>query len=111
MKTCFNPKLPTSEIFYDADFNCRREFTLQSVRDLSESIADVGAIISPLTVQKWDKDGFKYRLLVGHRRFQAVTKFLKWKTIPTNIVLSPLNDHLCRLLNVAENLERKDLNI
>ena len=111
MKTKFNPKLPVEDIYFDRDFNCRKEVTPISVKELSESIAEVGAIISPLTVQVWDQNGFKYRLLVGHRRYLAATRFLKWKTVPANIVLSHLTAYQCQKLNFLENLERKDLNI
>ena len=30
--------LPLDRIYYDADFNCRGEFTLESVMDLAENI-------------------------------------------------------------------------
>ena len=30
--------LPLSSIYYDADFNCRGQFTLESVSELAESI-------------------------------------------------------------------------
>jgi ParB-like chromosome segregation protein Spo0J len=37
--------------------------------------------------------------------------FLRWKTVSAIINRKKLTSHQCRLLNVAENLERKDLNI
>jgi len=106
-----NPALPVADIFYDAEFNCRGEFTLQSVKELAESIEEVGGLICPVTVQPWDREpGFKYRLVVGYRRFRAMTVILRRSTIPANICHG-LSDHQAQLLNVAENLERKDLNI
>jgi ParB-like chromosome segregation protein Spo0J len=39
-----------------------------------------------------------------------VTVFLLWQTVP-GVVRPDLTDHQARLLNVTENLERKDLNI
>jgi len=51
-----------------------------------------------------------YRLIVGHRRFMAVTTFLKWMTIPAYIC-EGLTDHEARMLNFVENLQRKSLNI
>ena len=40
-------------IYYDAAFNCRGEFTLQSVRELADSIAQAGRLICPVAVQPW----------------------------------------------------------
>ena len=34
--------LPLSRIYYDADFNCRGQFTLESVSELAESIRQKG---------------------------------------------------------------------
>lgn len=106
-----NPALPVTDILYDADFNCRGEFTLQSVKELAESIEEVGGLICPVTVQPWDRQpGFKYRLVVGYRRYKAITCILRRATIPANICYG-LTDHQAQLLNAAENLERKDLNL
>ncbi len=103
--------LPAAAIYYDAAFNCRGEFTLQSVKELAESIAEAGRLICPVVVQPWaDNPGFDYRLIVGHRRFRAVTEFLKWAEIPAYIC-EGLSDHEARMLNLVENLQRKSLNI
>ena len=103
--------IPATTIYYDAAFNCRGEVTLQSVRELADSIAQAGRLICPLAVQPWTgESGCEYRLIVGHRRFRAVTAFLKWTEIPAYIC-EGLSDHEARMLNVVENLQRKSLNI
>jgi ParB/RepB/Spo0J family partition protein len=103
--------IPATTIYYDAAFNCRGEVTLQSVRELADSIAQAGRLICPLAVQPWTGEpGCEYRLIVGHRRFRAVTAFLKWTEIPAYIC-EGLSDHEARMLNVVENLQRKSLNI
>ena len=62
--------IPATTIYYDAAFNCRGEVTLQSVRELADSIAQAGRLICPLAVQPWTgESGCEYRLIVGHRRF------------------------------------------
>lgn len=99
--------IPTVDIFYDADFNCRGEFTLQSVKDLADSIQENG-LQFPVVVQPHDIKPF--RLLAGHRRFKACTTFLKWPTIPATI-RQDLSEKQAKVLNFTENLERKDLNI
>jgi len=103
--------IPVAAICYDAAFNCRGEFTLQSVKELADSIAEAGRLICPVAVQPWTAaEGFQYRLIVGHRRFKAVTTFLKWTEIPAYIC-EGLSDHEARMLNFVENLQRKSLNI
>ena len=100
--------VPVADVFYDESFNCRGPFTLQSIQDLAASIQE-STLETPVIVQPWGKDGFAYRLLAGHRRFVAVTRILKWTTIPASVRLN-LTEHQARLLNLTENLERKNLN-
>jgi len=110
MNTIFDPAVLVKDILCDSDFNCRGQFTLQSVKDLASSIEQVGGLISPVSIQPWNRDGYTYRLIVGFRRFTAATYFLKWTAIAANIC-HDLSDWDARLLNLTENLERKDLNI
>ena len=103
--------IPVAAIHYDAVFNCRGEFTLQSVRELADSIVEAGRLICPVAVQPWSGvAGFEYRLIVGHRRFRAVAEFLRWTEIPAYIC-EGLSDHDARMVNLMENLQRKSLNI
>lgn len=99
-------EIPVADIFYDESFNCRGAFTLQSLVELSESIKEVG-LGFPVVVQPW---GAKYRLICGHRRFKACTVFLKWDVIP-GVIRTDLDEHGAQVLNLVENLERKDLNM
>lgn len=99
-------EIPLKDIFYDERFNCRGPFTIQSITELADSIAEVG-LQFPVAVQPWED---RFRLLAGHRRFKAVSAILKWKVIPA-IVFKGLNEHQARVLNITENLERKDLNM
>jgi ParB family chromosome partitioning protein len=101
--------IPVKEIFYDPDFNCRNEFTLESVKELADSISRHG-LTYPVIIQPWDQRPLRYRLLAGHRRFRAVTAFLAWDTIPASVRTS-LSEWEARKLNFVENLERKDLNL
>jgi ParB/RepB/Spo0J family partition protein len=102
--------IPADKIYYDMDFNCRDEFTPQSVKELADSITEVGRLMYPLLVQPWKKQGYDYRLIAGFRRYKAITTFLKWPAIPC-IVCENLTPHSARLLNITENLARKNLNL
>lgn len=106
--------VPVRSIYYDESRNCRGAFTLQSVEDLSKSIAELGRLTHPVWLQpaadaEGIPPGFDYRLLAGHRRYKAATVYLKWDTIPS-MVIAGLSDRQARLYNFSENLERKDLN-
>jgi ParB family chromosome partitioning protein len=105
--------IPASSIFYDESFNCRGEFTLQSVSDLAGSISDRGlqfpVVVQPAADVAEMPAGFDWRMIAGHRRFFAVTKLLKWLEIPASI-RHGLTERDARILNFTENLERHDLN-
>lgn len=106
--------IPCDRIYFDDSFNCRGEFTLQSVQELANSIESAGMLLSPVWVQPAADvpsipAGYDYRLLAGHRRFRAVTTYLKWADIPAT-VFAGLSEREARLRNLTENLERKDLN-
>ena len=107
--------LPVSEVYYDADFNCRGQFTLQSVEELAQSIDELGLqfpiVVQPAEeIKDFERADHRWRLIAGHRRFRAVTTFLKWTEIPATI-RSGLTDRQARMFNFTENLERQDLNV
>jgi len=107
--------LPTSEIFYDEEFNCRGQFTLQSVEELAQSIDELGlqfpVVVQPIEeVEGIERNGFRWRMIAGHRRFRAITTFLKWTEIP-GVIWRGMTDRQARLFNFTENLERQDLNV
>lgn len=96
------------DIFCDNSFNCRGFIPPIDVMDLVKSIEDIG-LQQPIIVQPWNKDGFKWRIISGHRRYTAM-KVLERDTI--NAIISEVIDELqARKLNLEENLKRKNLNI
>lgn len=106
--------VPVRLIYADPDFNCRNAFTLQSVKSLADNIAARG-LDFPVVLQRVEDTktlipaGYSWRLIVGFRRFVAVTTFLKWEEIKASIRVG-ITDQEAAILNVTENLERKDLN-
>lgn len=105
-------RIPTFHIWVDDDFNCRHGITKDSVEELSQSIEQEG-LLFPIDVQPGDEvegipAGFRYRLVCGFRRFSAC-RMLGWDTIPAR-VRTGLTERQAALMNLTENLERKDLN-
>lgn len=97
-------------IFSDPEFNCRQEKIVPfDVDELAKDIERNG-LTQPIVIQPWsDVKGYKYRVVVGHRRLQAF-KNLKRKTIPA-IIRTDLDETQARTLNLSENIQRKDLNV
>lgn len=102
--------IPLTDIYCDNDFNCRGRIVPADVIDLVRSINQVG-LQQPIVVQPYDKvPGKKWRIVSGHRRYTAFRVSDKgYKTIPA-IVRQDLDDLHAKILNIEENLKRKDLN-
>ncbi len=99
------------KIYSDNDFNCRGTITPIDVMDLVNDIDEHG-LQFPIAVQPAkDVESSKndFRIVAGHRRFQAFL-ILKKTHIPAMIKVG-LTEIQARLLNLGENLKRKALNI
>ena len=100
-------ELKLTDIFVDNEMNCRGSISPIDVIDLVRDIERDG-LISPVVVQPYTGE-YKYRLIAGYRRFKA-HEILKWKTI--RALINPnMDESYVRILNLRENINRKDLNI
>lgn len=101
--------LPMLEILADEEFNCRGHIPESDVIDLARDITANG-LQNPILVQPWAKTyGKKWRIVSGHRRYEAF-KHNKAESIPS-IIKEGLNETQALILNLGENLKRKQLNI
>lgn len=80
----------------------RTVFEEQALEELSESIAKIG-VISPITLRK---QGGKFQIIAGERRFRA-SKKAGLKVIPAYIRVAEDDDMLEMAL--VENIQREDL--
>ena len=106
--------IPLSEIHADEEFNCRGKILPIDVVDLARDIQAHGLIqpvmIRPYDAEKQAKTGCKYLLIMGYRRYKAHL-INETETIDA-IINEDITDEVhCRVLNLSENLKRKDLNI
>lgn len=107
-------EIPIRVIYFDKEFNCRGVFTPQSCVELADSMRTKGLKI-PIMVQPREDvpdlpKEYEYRIVAGHRRYTAARLLLNWQTIPATVI-SNLSEEDARILNLLENLERKNLTI
>ena len=82
----------------------RREFDEAALKELSDSIAEIG-IIQPITLRKISDDS--YQIIAGERRFRA-SSLARLKTIPAYIRTA--DDENVMEMALVENIQREDLN-
>lgn len=101
--------LPVKEIWADPDFNCRGHIAPIDVVDLAKDIEAHG-LQQPISVKPLDNgEKYKYKVITGHRRHKAF-EVMKRETIPC-IINATISESDALILNLGENLHRKDLNI
>ncbi len=82
----------------------RREFSEESLLELSESIREIG-IVQPITLRQTDED--RYQIIAGERRFRA-SQLAGKDTIPAYIITA--DDESTMEMALVENIQREDLN-
>lgn len=106
-------RLSMKEIFADQHFNCRGHIAPIDVVELSKDIDKHGLqqpiVVKPITNGESRNPDHKWKIISGHRRHMAF-KVLKRDSIPC-IVNDAISDKDALILNLTENLHRKNLNI
>ncbi len=82
----------------------RREFDETALKELADSIAEIG-IIQPITLRKLSDD--EYQIIAGERRYRA-SLLAGLKTIPAYIRTA--DDENMMEMALIENIQREDLN-
>lgn len=113
---------PLSNIYYDENFNCRGKIAPIDVIDLAKDIRLRGqlqaVILAPCTEEQHKSTGCDYRLIAGYRRYTAHQVLSQGRDGDPKflcidaVVREDMQDEAeARFLNLAENIQRKDLNI
>jgi ParB/RepB/Spo0J family partition protein len=104
-----------SEIYVDAAFNTRLSaITYTSVAPLIRSIEKTG-LLAPIVVEEipfgdpLQQQGYLFRLLAGFRRYHAF-HFKGWTKIAARVTIG-LTSLERDMINITENVERKELSI
>ena len=82
----------------------RKEFDIELLKELSESIQEVG-ILQPIIVRK--KDNKYYEIIAGERRWRAA-KLAKLKEVP--VIIREFSPEEVMEAALIENIQRQDLN-
>ena len=82
----------------------RREFSEESLRELADSIIEIG-IVQPITLRQIDEE--RYQIIAGERRFRA-SQLASKETIPAYIITA--DDESTMEMALVENIQREDLN-
>lgn len=109
--------IPLSEVYSDDDFNCRGAIAPIDVAELAQDI-QLNGLQFPITVQPAEDVEHDipspWRIIAGHRRFKAFEVLERdnkdFRHIPA-MVRCGLSEIQARVLNLGENIKRKDLNI
>jgi len=98
------------EILFDPEKNnvSRELFTAESCESLAATIGRQG-LTHPINVVPLKDHEKKYKVIAGFRRYYAIANILKWETIPCVVRDDVKNEQQEQLVNVIENLERKDM--
>ena len=96
-------KIPIHRILVGERF--RKDFG--DITELKIDIKDNG-LISPIAVNDITGEGKEYQLLAGERRLRACLD-LGWTEMPVNIYVGKLDPMQVRLIELSENIKRKDL--
>ena len=82
----------------------RREFNQEALKELADSIVEVG-IIQPITLRQTANDA--YQIIAGERRFRAA-QIAGLSTIPASVRTA--DDENVMEMALIENIQREDLN-
>jgi len=100
--------IPMADIFADPTWNCRGSVAPIDVTELARDIEHSG-LQQPIVIRPIDNNKYKYQIVTGHRRYTAF-KVLKRDFIPC-FINNDLTETDALVLNLNENIHRKDLNI
>lgn len=84
----------------------RKRFDEETISELADSIRKQG-LLQPIIIRPIEDSVDKYRIVVGERRFRAVSS-LGWKTIPA-IVRTDLDDRSAAIISLVENIQREEV--
>ncbi len=103
-----NIKIIPVEQIKPGSWQARKNFDLNDLEDLSNSIKSKGILSPILVTQSNDKNVSSYDLIAGERRWRAA-QIAKIHEVPC-IVVNDVDANSASVMSLIENIQRKDLN-
>ena len=103
-----NIKIIPVEQIKPGSWQARKNFDVNDLEDLSNSIKSKGILSPILVTQSNDKNVSSYDLIAGERRWRAA-QMAKIHEVPC-IVVNDVDANSASVMSLIENIQRKDLN-
>ena len=103
-----NIKIIPVEQIKPGSWQARKNFEVNDLEDLSNSIKSKGILSPILVTQSNDKNVSSYDLIAGERRWRAA-QMAKIHEVPC-IVINDVDANSASVMSLIENIQRKDLN-
>ena len=103
-----NIKIIPVEQIKPGSWQARKNFDVNDLEDLSNSIKSKGILSPILVTQSNDKNVSSYDLIAGERRWRAA-QLAKIHEVPC-IVVNDVDANSASVMSLIENIQRKDLN-
>ena len=103
-----NIKIIPVEQIKPGSWQARKNFDVNDLEDLSNSIKSKGILSPILVTQSNDKNVSSYDLIAGERRWRAA-QMAKIHEVPC-IVINDVDANSASVMSLIENIQRKDLN-
>jgi len=103
-----NIKIIPVEQIKPGSWQARKNFDVNDLEDLSNSIKSKGILSPILVTQSNDKNMSSYDLIAGERRWRAA-QMAKIHEVPC-IVVNDVDANSASVMSLIENIQRKDLN-
>ena len=103
-----NIKIIPVEQIKPGSWQARKNFDVNDLEDLSNSIKSKGILSPILVTQSNDKNDSSYDLIAGERRWRAA-QMAKIHEVPC-IVVNDVDANSASVMSLIENIQRKDLN-
>ena len=104
-----NIKIIPVEQIKPGPWQARKNFDVNDLEDLSNSIKSKGILSPILVTQSNDNNETSYDLIAGERRWRAA-QMAKLHEVPC-IVVNDVDANSASVMSLIENIQRKDLNV
>lgn len=102
------PRLPVNLII--PGNNPRKDFSEQSMQELTDSVKAFGGIYQPILVRPLKDDSGRYEIIAGERRFRATVRaFGNDDSVTIPALITECDDEHAARISLGENIDREKM--